>query len=77
MLYEVITPKTSKTYLLDKGTLFNNHYLTIPFNAKEKSAAMVVINFLLSPQAQLAKADPDNWGDNTILDMDKLRDNFV
>ncbi len=65
-------PETSKTYLLDKGTLFNNHYLTIPFNAKEKSAAMVVINFLLSPQAQLAKADPDNWGDNTILDMDKL-----
>ena len=65
-------PKTSKTYLLDKGTLFNNHYLTIPFNAKEKSGAMVAINFLLSPEAQAAKADPANWGDNTILDMDKL-----
>ncbi len=33
---------------------------------------MVAINFLLSPEAQAAKADPANWGDNTILDMDKL-----
>jgi ABC-type uncharacterized transport system YnjBCD substrate-binding protein len=29
---------------------------------------MVVANFLLSPEAQLSKALPDNWGDLPVLD---------
>ncbi|WP_320047988.1 ABC transporter substrate-binding protein [uncultured Ilyobacter sp.] len=70
----------SKSFLLERGTLFNNHYLSIPENSKNKAGALYVINYLLSEEAQLAKQDPKNWGDSTILDMSKLsqedRENF-
>ncbi len=62
----------SKSFLLERGTLFNNHYLSIPGNSKNKAGAVYVINYLLSEEAQLAKQDPKNWGDSTILDMNKL-----
>jgi len=62
----------SKSFLLDRGTLFNNHYLSIPANSKNKAGAVYVINYLLSEEAQLAKQDPQNWGDSTILDMNKI-----
>ena len=65
-------PVTSKSFLLDKGTLFNNHYLAIPENSANKNAALKVINELVSPEIQLLKQDPKNWGDFTILDMKKL-----
>ncbi len=65
-------PKSSQTFLLDQGTLFNNHYLTIPFNAPQKAAALVAINEIISPAVQIAKAQPANWGDGHILDLEKL-----
>ncbi|MEO5930608.1 MAG: hypothetical protein ABIR47_11800 [Candidatus Kapaibacterium sp.] len=34
--------------------------------------AMVVVNFLISPEAQLRKLDPNIWGDGTVLDVSKL-----
>ena len=33
---------------------------------------MVVANFLLSPEAQLSKAQPANWGDLPVLDPARL-----
>jgi hypothetical protein len=36
------------------------------------AGAKVVANFLLSPQAQLRKADPTVWGDPSVLDPAKL-----
>ena len=33
---------------------------------------MVVANFFLSPVAQARKANPDYWGDPTVLDINKL-----
>ncbi|MGL5123357.1 MAG: ABC transporter substrate-binding protein [Fusobacteriaceae bacterium] len=65
-------PNESKSFLLDKGTLFNNHYLTIPKNAPNKEGALVVINYLLSPEAQLLKQDPKNWGDFTVINLETL-----
>jgi ABC-type uncharacterized transport system YnjBCD substrate-binding protein len=35
---------------------------------------MVLANALMSPELQLSKNDPDNWGDFTVLDMTKLSD---
>jgi putative spermidine/putrescine transport system substrate-binding protein len=64
--------KTTKTFLLDQGTLANTHYLSIPFNATQKAGAMVVIDFLLSPEAQMKKFDPKYWGDGAVLSYDKL-----
>jgi len=65
-------PKGSRSFLLDKGTLFNNHYLTIPENASNKWGALYAINYLLSVEGQLAKQNPENWGDFTVLDISKL-----
>ncbi len=68
-------PKTSKAFVFDKGTIGNTHFLTIPYNSPNKAGALVVINFLLSPEAQASKYDPANWGDLPVLDNDKLADN--
>lgn len=72
-------PDTSKSFLLEKGTLFNNHYLAIPANGPNKAGAVVVINYLLSPEAQELKQRPELWGDFTVLDMTKVDpgDNFI
>jgi putative thiamine transport system substrate-binding protein len=67
-----LLPPTVRTYVLDGGTIGNTHFVAIPFNASAKEAAMVVANFLLSPEAQLRKQDPSIWGDPTVLAMDKL-----
>lgn len=65
-------PESTRTYLLDGGTLANTHFLSIPFNASDKAGALVAINELMSPAAQAAKLSPENWGDLTALDLEKL-----
>ena len=65
-------PNTVRTYVLDKGTIGNVHFVAIPFNAKAKAGAMVLANFLLSPEAQARKADPAVWGDPTVLAVGSL-----
>lgn len=74
-------PETSKSFLLEKGTLFNNHYLAIPKNSTNKEKAIEVIDVLISPEVQLLKQEPKNWGDFTVLDMESLskeeRDKFL
>ena len=65
-------PDTVRTYTFDNGTIGNTHFVTIPFNAKAKAGAMLVANFFISAEAQSRKADPEFWGDPTVLDLDKL-----
>jgi putative spermidine/putrescine transport system substrate-binding protein len=65
-------PKTSKTAIFKGGTLANTHFLTIAKTAQNPAGAFVVINFLLSPQAQYEKAKSEVWGDGTVLDIGKL-----
>lgn len=65
-------PATTRSYVFDEGTIANTHFVAIPFNAADKAAAMVVADFLLSPEAQLAKADPQAWGDFPIIDPNRL-----
>jgi putative spermidine/putrescine transport system substrate-binding protein len=57
----------SKTLILEDGTLSNTHFLTIPFNSKEKAAALVAINYLISFEAQYEKMKPSVWGDLMVL----------
>jgi putative spermidine/putrescine transport system substrate-binding protein len=61
-------PETTRTFVFDGGTIANTHFVAIPYNSPNKAAAMVVANYLLSPEAQLSKAEPDNWGDLPALD---------
>ncbi|UFT98637.1 ABC transporter substrate-binding protein [Radiobacillus kanasensis] len=65
-------PETTRTFVLEEGTLSNTSYLSIPFNAKNKAAAMATINFMQSPSAQIAKADPEKWGALMAIEPDKL-----
>ncbi|MDN3450383.1 ABC transporter substrate-binding protein [Planococcus sp. APC 3906] len=65
-------PESTRTFLFDAGTLANTHFLSIPFNSSDKEGAMVTINELLSPAAQTAKLSPENWGDLSALDLEKL-----
>jgi putative thiamine transport system substrate-binding protein len=67
-----LLPTSIRTFVLDKGTIGNTHFVAIPYNANAPDAAMVVADFLLSPEAQLHKQDPAVWGDFTVLDLDKL-----
>lgn len=71
-ILEGFFPESAKAYVLKSGTIQNSHYLGIPVNSKHKAAAMVVSNFLISPEAQYRKARPDVWGDGTVLDKHKL-----
>lgn len=65
-------PESARVFVLEEGTLGNTHFVAIPFNARAKAAAMVVANFLMSPEAQARKQDPAHWGDDTVLALDRL-----
>ncbi|NRB63517.1 MAG: ABC transporter substrate-binding protein [Saprospiraceae bacterium] len=65
-------PSTARAYVWETGTIQNTHYMGITQNAKDKAAAMVAVNFLVSPEAQYEKMNPTVWGDGTILDLNQL-----
>ncbi len=71
-----IFPETARAYVPEFGTIQNSHYLGIPELSDNKAGAMVVANFMISPEAQLKKQDPVVWGDGTILNLTALPDSI-
>jgi putative spermidine/putrescine transport system substrate-binding protein len=67
-----VLPASSRALVLRDGTIANAHYLGIPFNAPSAAGAMVVANFLLSPEAQLEKQRPTVWADGTVLSITRM-----
>ncbi|MCH9852267.1 MAG: ABC transporter substrate-binding protein [Alphaproteobacteria bacterium] len=67
-------PDTIRSFVLDDGTIGNTHFLAIPYNAANPEGAMIVADFMLSIEAQSRKANPDIWGDPTVLDVTALDD---
>ena len=65
-------PDTVRSFVFDGGTIGNSHFVAIPFNANAKAGAMVVADFLMSPDAQIEKQKPNVWGDFTVLDVKNL-----
>ena len=65
-------PKTARAFVLTTGMLQNSHYIGIVAGSAHKAAAMVVANFLISPEAQWEKLKPSVWGDGTVLDAARL-----
>lgn len=63
---------TSRAYVPEIGSIQNSHYLGIPKMSGKKAAAMVAINFMISPEAQYKKMSPEIWGDGTVLDISQL-----
>jgi putative thiamine transport system substrate-binding protein len=67
-----LLPASTRVYVLDGGTIGNTNFVAIPFNATAKDGAMVVANFLLSPEAQARAQDPRYLGAFSVLDLSKL-----
>jgi len=67
-----VLPETARGFAFDEGTIRNSHYLGIVANARARAGALVVANFLISPEAQFEKLRPSVWGDGTVLDIERL-----
>ena len=65
-------PNTVRSFTFPGGTLGNTHFVGIPYNANAKAGALVVADFLISPEAQARKQDPKAWGDPTVLNISAL-----
>ncbi|MGV8964657.1 MAG: ABC transporter substrate-binding protein [Cellulomonas sp.] len=65
-------PATTRVLPLAGGTLGNASFLAIPANAAHAAGAQVVANLAMSPEQQLAKADPAVWGQYTVLDLTRV-----
>ncbi|WP_297809818.1 ABC transporter substrate-binding protein [uncultured Finegoldia sp.] len=65
-------PKTTRTFLLDKGMIGNTHFLAIAEGSQNKEGAMCMIDAMLSFEMQLEKAQPKVLGDMPVFDINKL-----
>lgn len=65
-------PESVRTFIPEAGSIGNTHFVAIPFNAAHRAGAQVVADFLMSPEAQAKKQDPEGWGDGTVLDVTGL-----
>jgi len=65
-------PESTRPFVLSSGTLANTSYVTIPADAGHRAGALVVADLLLSPGLQAAKADPQQLGVPTVLDLSRL-----
>ncbi len=65
-------PDTVRTFVTSGGTIGNASFVAIPYNATAKEGAMVLANFLLSPEAQARAQNPAVLGYGTVLSMDAL-----
>ncbi len=64
--------ETMRPFVPSAGSIGNTHFVAIPINATSAEGAMVVADFLLSPEAQARKENADIWGDPTVLSMARL-----
>ncbi len=67
-------PDTVRSFTFLGGTLGNTHFVAIPYNATAKAGALLLANFLITPEAQMRKQDPNIWGDPTVLNVAKMND---
>ncbi|WP_426843442.1 ABC transporter substrate-binding protein [Metabacillus sp. 84] len=67
-----VFPETTRSFVLESGSIGNTHFLAVPANSANKEAALVSIDFLLSPEAQIKKLSPEYWGESPALDYSKL-----
>ena len=72
-----VYPVTVKSYVFETGTIGNSHYLAVPYNAPQKAAALLVIDFLESPIAQIEKMKPQVWGDMPAVDINTLSEEYM
>lgn len=64
--------KSTKAIEFDKGNISNTHFVAIPDNSQNKAGAIALVDFLMSIDAQSSKTETKNWGDTSVLDMNKI-----
>ncbi|MEZ4860712.1 MAG: ABC transporter substrate-binding protein [Caldilineaceae bacterium] len=65
-------PDTIRTYVFTTGTMANVSYVAIPYNANNPAGAMVLANYLLSPEYQILLTDPTELGWLVAIDPTRL-----
>lgn len=68
--------KSVSSHVFEDGSLTNTHFTAIPYNSPNKAGALILSNMIISPEVQLSKIDPLNWGDFTVLSMRKLEGKY-
>lgn len=63
---------TTRTFIFDKGTVGNTHFVAMPFNASNREAGLALINHILEVEVQASKYVPSNWGDLPVIDNNKI-----
>ncbi len=63
---------SAESFGFSDGMLGNVHFVAIPADSSAKAGAQIVANFLMSPAAQIRKADPAVWGDASVLSSNAL-----
>lgn len=71
-----VFPESTRSFVMEPGSIGNTHFLSVPFNSPNMAGALVAINHMLSPEAQLEKMKPSPWGENTPISIDKLDDDM-
>jgi putative thiamine transport system substrate-binding protein len=64
--------KSARAYVPERGSIGCCSFLAVPFNAAHRAGALLVANFLLSPEAQARGSDPRYAGAPSVLAMDRL-----
>lgn len=67
-----LLPPTVRVFGLAGGTIGNTSFVAIPVNAANREGAMVLADFLLSPEAQARMRDPKVLGAVDVLDHARL-----
>ncbi|CAH2604238.1 ABC transporter substrate-binding protein [Rhodovastum atsumiense] len=67
-----LLPDTVRSFALDGGSIGHCSCNAIPSDAANKAPALVLANFLLSPEAQARAADPSLLGIPSVLAPDRL-----
>jgi len=65
-----LLPPTTRSFLLETGTVGNTNFMAISAKSAHKAGAMVCINEVLDPQMQLEQYQ--KLGNVTVLDLDRL-----
>lgn len=65
-------PYGAKEFIFDTGTTGDSFYGAIPFNAENKSGAIVALNYMLGIDPQAYKYDPKKWGNLPSLYTPKI-----
>jgi len=65
-------PDTIRTFVFETGTMANVSYVAIPYNANNPAGALVLANYLLSPEYQTLLTDPTELGWLVAIDPTRL-----